>query len=78
MESSNPVRPAEGETLNLGSIYLLLQQNKDGSWGIAQHNGSSTRKSPMIYDNVGAAHRAHSRVKNSVLVKVTNMELSYE
>lgn len=71
-------RPAEGEEIRLPALYMLIAQRPDGSWGLLQNSGSSTRTRPMVYDDIRAAHRALARVKGAVLVKINNLELSYE
>ncbi len=77
---NNTQLPSEGAELRLNALYMIIAPKPDGSWGLCQNSGSSTRTRPMIYDDIRAAHRAiaHCGIKGAVLAKINNLELSYE
>ncbi len=77
---NKPELPKEGAELRLPALYMIIAPRPDGSWGLCQNSGSSTRVRPMIYDDIRAAHRAiaHCNIKGAVLAKINNLELSYE
>lgn len=43
-------------------LYMVLEQNKDGSTGYRVGGGSSTPKSPKVYESIGRA-RAYCRTQ---------------